>query len=284
VSFRRLWPAAALAVAACLAAVFVVAVVHRPAAPAAVLNGPPVAAAAHLTPDEPQFGDAVVATITVAIDTHRTDPRSVGVNASFGPFSVIATTRTAHRTGRLETIQIADRLECLVQACVPLSQVAAFRFPRVKVSYEGGSLAVPWPGLQVHSRLTPADLAQPMLRVDPPVARPRYRLPPAASGWTIIAAAALAALAGLGLVGWALAPSLRSFRRRRPPLELALAELARGGDEERRRTALERLARELEPVNEPLSSESRILAWAREEPAPEAISDLASRVRSTVLP
>jgi hypothetical protein len=56
------------------------------------------------------------------------------------------------------------------------------------------------------------------------------------------------------------------------------------GDSGRRRRALEMLARELEPLDQSLSAESRVLAWGPEEPRPQAISDLTARVRKEVRP
>ena len=284
-SIRRAWPVGALATAGCLTLAFAVAILHGPATTTAVLKGQPVTADTRLVPDDPQFGDTVVATIDVVVDPRRADPRSVEVAARFAPFSITSSTQTTRRTGGLEVIRIVDRLDCLGQACLPRGRVASFRFPRLRVTYPGGSMAARWPELRVHSRLDAADLAHPMLRVDPPVAHPSYRVPPTVTGWALIAAAVIGAIAGLFLVVRAAAPSLTRARRPPHPIDELLAELARSGadgDPGRRRTVLERLACELEPVHAPLSHESRVLAWAPEAPQPAAISDLASRVRETV--
>jgi hypothetical protein len=87
---------------------------------------------------------------------------------------------------------------------------------------------------------------------------------------------------------WAALPSLR-FVRRLPgtSLERILDELTSSlmnGDSGRRRRTLEQLARELEPLDEPLSFESHVLAWAPHDPEPAAIADLAQRVRTVVIP
>ena len=74
-------------------------------------------------------------------------------------------------------------------------------------------------------------------------------------------------------------------RSREAPLDRILHELAAvstNGDSGRRRRALEELARELEPLDEPLSAESRVLAWAPADPRPETIADLTDRVRAAV--
>ena len=143
-----------------------------------------------------------------------------------------------------------------------------------------------WPALRVHARVQAADLLQPMLRVGPPQAQPSYRLPPGVTGWALLAVALAGALGGLTLLARAVLPSL-AFARRRPgtPLERILRELSNGsanGDAGRRRGALEQLARELEPLDEPLSFESRVLAWAPQEPEPETISDLVRRAHTVV--
>jgi uncharacterized protein (DUF58 family) len=139
----------------------------------------------------------------------------------------------------------------------------------------------------VHTRVSASDVKQPFLRVGP--AQPsqtQYRLPPEAIGYTLLALAALLALGGGALAlrvafgaGWV------PRRSGAAPLERILRELAgasSNGDSGRRRRALEDLARELEPVNEPLSVESRVLAWAPQDPPPEAIADLTSRVLAEV--
>jgi hypothetical protein len=93
------------------------------------------------------------------------------------------------------------------------------------------------------------------------------------------------AAGGLALVGRAVLPllALARGRRRGTPLERILGELtSANGDIGRRRRTLEQLARELEPLDESLSFESRVLAWSPQEPEPAAISDLARRVRTVV--
>ena len=102
----------------------------------------------------------------------------------------------------------------------------------------------------------------------------------------LLVVALACALGGLALLARAILPSSPfTGRRRGTPLERILDELTSGranGDIGRRRRTLEQLARELEPLDEPLSFESRVLAWAPQEPEPEAISDLAKRVRTAV--
>ncbi len=168
---------------------------------------------------------------------------------------------------------------------MPREQVKSFRFKPVRVSYGTTSAAQSWPPLRVHSRVTKADDAAPVLRIPPPAAAPdAYRISPNVLGYALLVLAGLLAVGGAALL---LRVGLRrgSPRRRVAPLDQALAELAASctnGDSGRRRRALEDLARELEPLDESLSAESRVLAWGPAEPETAAISELTSRVRSEV--
>jgi hypothetical protein len=258
-------------------------VAHRPAQSSVRLAGGPVGTRRSLSPAEPQFGDPVVATIEVFVDPRRVDPRSVKLDARFAPFSVTSSTRSIRLTGDVSIVRVVDRLDCLDARCLPKGAAATFRFPRLRVAYPGGTLVAAWPALRVHARAQAADLRRPMLRVGPPVAHAGYRLPPGLTGWALLAAALVAALGGLALLARAVLPSpLFARRRRGTPLERILQELTDGGTNGRSRATLEQLARELEPLDEPLSFESRVLAWAPQEPEPEAIADLARRVRTVV--
>jgi hypothetical protein len=283
VNARRTIPFVALVLGAGLAA-FAVAALHRPSQAAVRLGGGPVAAGRTLSPAEPQFGDTVVATIEVFVDARRVDPRTVELEARFTPFAVTSSTRSIRRTGDVSILRVVDRLDCLDPGCLPKGETATFRFPRLRVAYPGGTLLAAWPALRVHARLQPADLRHPMLRVGPAQVRASYRLPPGPTGWTLLAVALVSALAGLTLLTRAALPS-SGFARRRlgAPLERILHELANGGangDTGRRRTVLEQLARELEPLDAPLSFESRVLAWSPQDPDPETIADLARRART----
>jgi hypothetical protein len=100
---------------------------------------------------------------------------------------------------------------------------------------------------------------------------------------------ALSAVLGLGgaallLRLWLPRPST-ARRRHGTRLERLLGELAAAaanGDTGRRRRALESLAGELEALDGSLSAESRVLAWAPQDPHPAVISALAGRVRAAV--
>jgi hypothetical protein len=282
VNARGVLALAVLVLGAGLAA-FAVAVLHRPAQSAVRLAGGPVSTVRSIVPAEPQFGDTVVATIEIFVDPRRVDPRSVKLDARFAPFAITSSTRSTTRTGGVTIVRVVDRLDCLGQGCLPKGDAATFRFPRLRVTYPGGTLVSAWPAVRVHARVPAADLQHPMLRVGPPHAHPSYSLPPSPTGWTLIAVALVGALGGLTLLARATLPSpLFARRSRGTPIERILRELADGGMNGRSRSTLEQLARELEPLDEPLSFESRVLAWAPQEPDSEAIADLARRVRAAV--
>jgi hypothetical protein len=285
---RRLLQLGGLALLVALAIGFGLSLAHRPSGARVDLGGRAVSVRQELTPRDPQFGDTVVATIDVFADPSRVD--GVQVKAGFGPYRVASSSRTVRTAGGVRVIHVEQRLRCLDLPCVPSGRVKAFHFEPVRVSYREGSrtqaVASPSPTLRVRSRVTAAELARPVLRVPAPVAAPdRYRLPPIATGYALLALAALLAAGGATLVLGVALRRIAPARRRVAPLERVLDELATAssnGDSGRRRRALEELARELEPLDEPLSIESRVLAWGPGDPQPEAISDFASRVRTAV--
>jgi hypothetical protein len=252
----------------------------------------PVSVHRALTPQDPQFGDTVMATIDVFVDPHRVDPQSVRVAAGFAPYGVASSRRTVRSVRGVWVTHLEDRLRCLDVACAPAGNRKSFRFAPLRVSYREASrratLVAAWPAVRVHSRVATADLRHPVLRVPRP--RPGasdYRLPPRATGFALLAVAALLALGGGALLLRATPRRAQPARRGTKPLERILSELAAvssNGDTGRRRRALEELARELEPLDEPLSIESRVLAWAPRDPQPEAISELTRRVRTEVSP
>lgn len=90
-------------------------------------------------------------------------------------------------------------------------------------SEQGKSLTLPPVVVQVHTRVTEADLAK--LREAVAVEKPPASPPPADWWWLALMAAGLA-LAGLGLLGWR---RWRAPRAARPPEEVALSQLERLG-------------------------------------------------------
>jgi hypothetical protein len=228
-----------------------------------------------------------VATLDVYSDSRRVDPRSVRIVDSFQPYAVAARTRNVRSEGGVTVTHLETRLRCLDVVCVPPGQTAGFRFAPVRISYRDDSrraaVVARWPALRVHTRVAQADLAHPRLRVPRTQAGSSdYRLPPAVTGYSLLAFAALLALGG----GWLLLRVALGHGipgRRRSALEQILAELAAGnGDSSLRRRALDELARALQPLDESLSRESRVLAWAPQDPPSDAISELTTRVRAAL--
>jgi hypothetical protein len=259
-----------------LGAGFVVAILHRPAHGPAEAGRSGVSVRQTLTPQDAQFGDTVVATTDVVAD------RPVRLSADFAPYHVVSKTRTVQGADGATRTHVVQRLRCLAPACVPRSAATTVRFAPLRVTYPGGSRSVQWPTLRVSSRVGAADIRRAVFRVPRPL--PSIQSPRPWLGWGLLVLGAALAAGGAALV-------LRLWLPRRPvrppevaPLELALAEAAASVDAEpgRRRRALESLARELEPLDAPLSAESRVLAWAPPDPEPDAIAELAGRVREAV--
>jgi len=212
------------------------------------------------------------------------------VTTGFGPYRVVFGSRTVRSLGGISVTHVERRLRCLDVACAPPGDSTTLRFPPLRISYRDDSgpetLVTSWPVLRVHSRVAQADLRRPVLHVPPPVlTASHYRLPPRATGYALLSLAALLALGGAALLVGVVLRRERVRRRAGEPLERILGELSAAssnGDTARRRRALEELARELEPLDEPLSVESRVLAWAPQDPEAGAISDLTTRVRTAV--
>jgi hypothetical protein len=274
---RRLLQAGALALLIALGAGLTLALLHGPSH--GDLGSGPLTIRTQLSPQDPQFGDTVVATIDVSGARDN-----VRVRSNFAPYAVVSTRRSVRAAGGESFVRIVTRLRCLELSCLPGAAIKTFRLKPVRVSGEAHA----WPPLRVHSRITKGDSARPVLRVPPPAAAPaRYGVSPTAAGTVLLVLAGLLAAGGVFLLLRVALRKIVPTRRPLPPLERVLAELAASssnGDFGRRRRALEELARELEPLDEPLSVESRVLAWGPDEPRPEAVSDLATRVRQEVHP
>lgn len=282
----RVLPLAALALLVALAAGLVLALRHGPGVERVRLLGRPVVVRETLAPRDPQFGDTVVATIDVFADASRVDPQSLRVTTGFAPYRVASSTRSVRTVSGVTVMHLEHRLRCLAAACVPPGDSRTLRFAPVRVSYRAGSLTRPWPALTVHSRVAKADLRHPILHVPPPEpAASDYRLPPRPTAYTLFAIAGLLAAGGAALLLIVALRHVELGRRRESSLEQILDELgaaSANGDSGRRRRALEELARQLERLDEPLSVETRVLAWGPGDPQPDAVSELASRVRAAV--
>jgi hypothetical protein len=230
--------------------------------------------AVRATLDQPvvQFGDPLTARVILTLDRSVVRPQSLQVNIDLAPLTPLsAPVRTQTESGRLETITIAQRVDCLSDQCL----APTLRLPRVRVSAGALAATASWPRLHIRSRITAKDLARANPRFAADVTPPplRYRVAPAT------AAAWLEAIAGLAAAG-AVALLLLEARRRRRARVVQADELARAlrlvrESEQRpvpdRRRALALLAR-VRP-----SPEVSDLAWSAPPPEPEALDELVSR-------
>jgi hypothetical protein len=279
------WLAAAVALCA-VAAVVVVAATRsgsgsgRPAAP--------ISASATLSPAVALFGSVVTAELTVSTDPRRVDPRTIGVDATFPPYTPLGRPhRRRTADGRTAVVRFTYRLQCLAAACSHPGGQAAVQLPPAVVTWRpSGRALVSWPQAAVASRLTSADLAQRSLHYATDSAGAGYRVDPIVVGWTAIAGAVLLLLA----VGGGGAVRLR--RRPEPPpvrppteVELALQRLdrARERGQAERRAAIGRLAEALEREGFPeLTPLARRLAWSSHGPSAAVASELGLLVRAAL--
>jgi hypothetical protein len=241
------------------------------------------------------FGDPITAHIDLRFDKRRVRPDNIVLDALFRPYEQVGPERRRRLdVGETARLRISYPLQCLARACSPGGPRRQIRFPPLRVQYvlrdvrARATDTAEWPPLDVASRLGAFDIQEARWRadLDPPAVS--YRAGPGrlAAG---LGGSALVLALGACLLAW------RLLERRpdeeaeaapaetRPPLERALEHVglvsANGGLPERRR-ALERLARELERVEEPtLAARARRLAWAPGQPDRTAVDHLTADVR-----
>jgi hypothetical protein len=245
---------------------------------------------ATLTPRAHLFGDQVLANLSVALDPHRIDARSVTIETSFAPYATVGEARVVRDP---TSVRLEATLVCLARACATRAPQHALAFPPARVRYRdrsgrAHSARASWPPLLAASRLTPADLRQPQIRVARGPLPVATAADPTAVGWALAAGAGTLLLAA----GGALARRLRA----RPattepvPVELpallsALANVERLADESdsARRSAIDRLARELDRAGlAGLAPAARALAWAPPVPSAEPMQHLSAGVQKAV--
>jgi hypothetical protein len=255
----------------------------------------PFQADGRLSPGAVRFGDAVRATLTLAIDPTRVERGSVRVKTDLAPFNLAgpAARATVERSGMVEIRHVFPLL-CLRAACLPREPGATRTFSlRAVIQYrldgrewtdvaEFGNLAL-------RSRLAPQDVSQPAWQVALSPLELDAWLPPALLA-ALLAAFALAAAASAVLVlrpagpaearEPAAAPMAGSGLER--ALRLLRDAVSLGGPASQRR-ALDRLARELAVAEgTELQGEARLLAWSRPGPVGPRVARLDEEVEALV--
>jgi hypothetical protein len=257
-----------------------------------------IQASATIEPGAHLFGDRLLARVEVLVDRRAVDPASVRVRAAFMPYGTAGPpTVSTGLAGNDVSLRYGFTLLCLRDECRPEPRGAKeFRFGTVQIRFRdhgrAATLAVPWPPIEVGSRLTSADIGQPQLRArDTELPAVSYRVSPSLlSTLLFLLAAALAV--GAGVLVWPSVSPLLPARGARddlaglPPLERAVTllrrSLARGRAADQRK-ALDRLARELRRSGrDDLAGGARALAWSEQEPPPDEMTALAGRVEATI--
>lgn len=305
---RRVWLGAALLAVAVATAAAVV-LVGRDPGEAKSSPVTPLRAHGTIAPRIAVFGDTIRAQVDVTLDRRRVDPDSVRVHAAFkewrrvGPGQLVRS--DAGSTSYLRALYV---LRCLKLPCTPGRDTIVFDFDPARVEFEdrvGGksehkSVAVSWPRVVIHTRITPGDLtaqSSPYRADLATVPNPSYRTTPGRLLALLIAGCVLLALTGIGLayLGWPRRePKPEAEPEPEPardptlsPLEQALellenAASANGAADQRR--SLELVAEVLADRGEDdgLVRTARELAWSPTPPPVAATKGLAVRVRAAL--
>ena len=251
-------------------------------------GGAPLMLSGKLSPLVTGFGDPVTARVRVLLDPERVDPSSLRLRTAFEPWREERRIVRRELDGSAVEVTYVLRLTCHSIPCVSQERQWAFSFPDARLRYlEGGAERrrfVAWPSLEVSTRIPrgfePPDDGGPET---PPVWRASVQLPEPTFRAAPRRLQAGLVGAGVLLIAGSLALAAVALRRPRapkavPPLERALAMLARARTAAERRAALEAVAVELHPA---LAETARELAWSESAPSEPAARRLSDRVRET---
>jgi hypothetical protein len=246
----------------------------------------PAGVEATVTPRTALFGDPVELRAAVLADSDLADPDAIElVDPDFGPFEVGGVQRLTTQGSGLSRTTYRITLHCLTARCLPTDGAGerAVRLPPLRFDLAGeGTVEAELPPVRIAPRLSRREVrdADGWSYDDRTLPAATYWIPPGTAIALLAVAAAALALVSCALAVYAITgrtPRGAVAARRGTVLARAL-RLARGAasaDDEERRKALERLARELERAGYPaLSERSGTLAWSRPEPSGEAILDL----------
>jgi hypothetical protein len=254
----------------------------RPAAPLTVR--------ATITPPISNFGDRLVARVAVLVDPSRVDSRKVRVLENLAPLTPLAPLRARRSAG---AVVVELPVSCLAGACTSDAGTRNVSLPPVRVEApdrKGGvaSAEAAWPTLQVRGRVLSSEVdvrRAPRFRANLALPKVSYGIAPSTLAPLLDALAVVLALAGIALVAWRAVDWARRPRGVEPgelTRALALARESRLRPAADRRRALGLVARILGDRDEPLSSPASNLAWSREQPSRDELSDLVERVAREV--
>jgi hypothetical protein len=271
-----------------LVAAALVAVAAAPAAHAADA----LSFRASVSPRTHLFGDPVVAEVQAIAP--RSAAAGMTVDVDFKPYTVVGPVEVERVSGG-DSTQVRWRwhLDCMTRACLPGETQRRVVFGPAKITLptaQGKQVATAtWPILIMRSRLGPDDRARPVQRASIyPVGEATYRVRPARLQrllWVVTAVLVLVALALLVPFTRRIPLPRRGFDRLGSAQRaIVLARRAAEQDDPgRRRTALERLGRELARGGSPeLADEASRLAWAQSPPATDEMDGLVGRAEQAI--
>jgi hypothetical protein len=254
---------------------------------------PPLKVETSVAPSWPSFADPITAEVTIVVDRRKIDPRSVRVEASFGPWHQESETRiSSGNAGQLAIRTWRFTLTCLDPVCLPGTEPLQVRLPpaaATATTLRGEPLTGrgAWPEFWVTGRVPPASASKTPFELQTALPPASYRASPTGLALALDALAALAAVAGIALVAFEVARRQRAQRApadNRSPLARALAYVreAQGRRTDDRRRAAGLLARTLGRDSGGLDAAASRVAWSAEEPSPARLEELARSVEAKV--
>jgi hypothetical protein len=255
---------------------------------------PELTVSAAFDPATVLFGDRILARVVVHADRDVLDTNRLRIVADISPLTPLGrahVSNSVHGSRLVVTYEVAA--VCIVEQCLATHGARALRLPsaRVGAPRRGGGLAqarAVWPVLRIGGRVKMADLARsrPPFRSDLSTPAATYRIAPKTLALLLDIAAALLALAGVGVASLRALTLLQRRRRldTRSELERALAAVraAESAPLEQRRRAVGLLARLLAKRNLRLAGDAADLAWSEPKPTPVELAGLADRVTREV--
>jgi hypothetical protein len=260
----------------------------------------PVVVSSRVEPDGAFFGQPVVASVDLKVDTTQVDASRVEVDPDFAPYTAVGP-RSVERvdSGRFSRLTFSYPLRCLGEGCDPAADRGLVQFEpsQVRYVYQGETRGrvlgeeVEWAPFVVTGRVSQLAVRDIRWRAtESSLAAVSYRAEPRTLSLVLLAlavalAAAAAALAWL-VWGRRRAGEAGDDVVERTPLAVVLAAAraaAANGDVPKRRRALESVARELGRLGlVDLAADARTLAWSPAEATSSEVEDIARRTELAV--